>query len=68
MNGREFIRRAKRYARKMGKEFHFDPGRGKGSHGTLRIGTRRATVMRGELKSGTFRNMLKQLDIGKEDF
>ena len=52
----------------MGKEFYFDPGRGKGSHGTLRIGTRRATVMRGELKSGTFRNMLRQLDIGKEDF
>ena len=39
-----------------------------GSHGTLYIGTRRATVMRDELKSGTFRNMLKQLGINKEDF
>ena len=68
MNGREFIRRAKRYARKTGKEYHFDQSQGKGSHGTLYIGTRRATVMRDELKSGTFRNMLKQLGINKEDF
>ena len=68
MNGREFIRRAKRYARKAGLEFYFDPSQGKGSHGTLYVGSRRATVMRGELKSGTFRNMLRQLDIKKEDF
>ena len=68
MNGPEFVRRAKRYARKAGLEFYFDPSRGKGSHGTLYIGTRWTTVMRGELKSGTLRNMFKQLDIDKGDF
>ena len=68
MNGREFLRRAKRYARRTGKEYRFDQSRGKGSHGTPYIGARRATVMRGELKPGTFRNMLKQLDIDKENF
>ena len=68
MNGREFIRRARRYARRAGLECYFDPSHGKGSHGTLHVGARRATVMHGELKSGTFRNMLKQLDIKKEEF
>lgn len=52
----------------MGLEYYFDPSHGKGSHGTLYIGSRRATVMHGELKAGTFRNMLKQLDIKKEAF
>ncbi len=34
----------------------------------LYIGNRRTTVQQGELKPGTFRNMLKQLDVQKENF
>ena len=68
VNGAEFIERARRYAKKTGQDFHVNAKRGKGSHGMLYIGNRRTTVQKGELKPGTFRNMLKQLDIQKEDF
>ena len=68
MNGAEFIERARRYAKKTGQDFRVNVKRGKGSHGILYIGNLRATVRKGELKPGTFRNMLKQLDIQKEDF
>ena len=68
MNGVEFVRRARRYANRTGKTCRFDPRRGKGSHGTLYVGARRTTVKRGELTPSTFRNMLRQLDIAKEDF
>ncbi len=68
MNGTEFIRQVKRYARKTGREYRFDSSHGKGSHGMIYLGNRRTVVQRGELKPGTFRAMLKQLGIPKEDF
>ena len=48
--------------------YRFDTRHGKGSHGMLYVGDRRTTVKQGELATGTFRNMLQQLDIAKEDF
>ena len=68
MTGKEFIKRARRYAKLTRKTYRFNPRLGKGSHGMLYIGARRTTVKQGELATGTFRNMLKQLDIAKEDF
>ena len=68
MTGMEFVKRAKRHAKRAGKECRFDPRPGKGSHGMLYVGDRRTTVKRGELAASTFRNMLKQLNIPKEDF
>ena len=68
MDGSEFIRSAKRYAKRTGQEFRLEPGHGKGSHARLWIGGHFTTVQRGELKSGTFQGMLKQLNINKEDF
>ena len=68
MTGKEFVKRAKRFARRTGKACRFDPRPGKGSHGMLYIGDRRTTVKRGKLAAGALRNMLKQLDIAKEDF
>ena len=67
MDGREFVGRAKRFARKAGRTFEFDRSRGKGSHGVLKVGGRRTTVKHGELKPGTLRSMLRQLDIPKEE-
>ena len=49
MNGREFMRRAKRYAARNGLVFHFERGKGKGSHGQLYVGGRATTVKRSEL-------------------
>jgi len=65
---REFLRRAKRYAKRNQLGYEFEPARGKGSHGKLRLGTGETTVSRGELKTGTYHAMLKQLGISKEEF
>ena len=68
MNGREFIRRARRYARRTGQEFYFDPRHGKGSHGMLHVGNRRTTVPHKEIGSGLLAAMLKDLNIDRKDF
>lgn len=68
VNGAEFIRRAKRYARKTGQECRFEPGRGKGSHGMLSMGSQRTVVKRGEISKGMLTAMLKQLRIERHDF
>ena len=68
MNGREFIRRAKRYGRRTGESVRFVPGRGKGSHGRLWVGERFTWVPRSELGPGLLRAMLNQLRIAKEEF
>lgn len=68
MNGAEFVRRARRYARRARQEFRFDPAGGKGSHGKLYVGTGRTVVKHGEISKGMLRSMLKQLDIDAKDF
>ena len=68
MNGREFIRRARRYARRNELEFYFNPAKGKGSHGTLYVGDRRTMVQYGEIATGTLMSMFRDLDIDRRDF
>ena len=68
MNGTEFIRRARRYAKKTGQDCRFEPTHGKGSHGRFYVGGNFTTVKRGELSRGLLHGMLKQLKIAKEDF
>ena len=64
----EFIRRSKRYARKMGLKYLYDPRHGKGSHGRIHLGRRITTVPRKEIGKGLLAAMLKDLNIDKEDF
>ena len=68
MNGREFTRRARRYARRTGQSFYLDTQQGKGSHVTVYIGELRTSVQHGEIRKGTLSRMLKDLDIDREDF
>lgn len=68
MNGREFVRRARRYARRNDLEWRFYPAWGKGSHGRFFIGERFTTVQHGEISSGLLHNMLKDLDIDRRRF
>ena len=68
MTGREFVRRARRYARKNGLAFDSDPSRGKGSHQMVYIGRCRTFVQHGEIASKTLANMLKDLNINRRDF
>ena len=68
MDSREFIRRARAYARRNGKAFAYDPALGRGSHGRLYVGSRFTTVRRGELGKGLLAAMLRQLDIDRREF
>jgi mRNA interferase HicA len=68
MNGREFVRRARRYARANGLDFYFDPAWGKGSHGRVFIEERYTTVPHGEISAGLLRSMQRDLDIDRGRF
>ena len=68
MTSREFIRRARAYARRTGQAFRYDPTQGKGSHGRLYVGNRFTTVKRGELSKGILAAMLRQLKIDRREF
>ena len=68
MNGREFVRRARRYARANGLEWSFDPARGKGSHGTFYLGNPKTIVQHGEISPGLLLDMLRDLDIDRRRF
>ena len=68
MNGREFIRRARRYARRNRLDFYFDPVKGKGSHGTVHVGDHETQVQHGEIATGTLMSMLRELQIDRREF
>lgn len=68
MNGREFVRRARRYARRNGLEWRHDPARGKGSHGTFYLGDRQAIVQHGEIPRAMLFSMFRQLGINPREF
>ena len=68
MNGREFVRRAHRYARDNGLECYFEPNRGKGSHGKITLGGRATTVQHGEIPLGTLLKMIRDLHIRRGEF
>ncbi len=68
MNGKEFIRRAQKWAKVRRIEIRLDVSRGKGGHQILVLGDRWTTVQTGELNPGVYFAMLKQLGIAKEEF
>ena len=68
MNGKEFIRHARKYARRNNLDFRLIPSHGKGSHGSVRVGNKKTTVKHGEIGKGLFLKMLNDLGIDKEDF
>ena len=69
VNGREFIAKVRRLARRSGIAVRFDRTRGKGSHGILYYGDRFTVVKdrRKSLKAGTLHGMCKQLGIDPND-
>jgi mRNA interferase HicA len=69
MRGSDFIDCVKELAKERGLEFRFDQTRGKGSHGTIWLGSQ-FTVLpdaRKELKKGTVAGMCRQLGIKPHD-
>ena len=70
MKGQEFITRVKKLAKTRNLCFDLNRKHGKGSHVKLTCGDR-VTVVRNskdELKTGTFKAMLKRPDIDESEF
>lgn len=69
MNGNELIRKLRKLARDEGKDFRIEQRRGKGSHSTLFYGKAFTIIpnLKSELKTGTFKAILKQLGIEETD-
>ena len=67
--GSEFVSRVQKLAKRKGMHAEYRAERGKGSHGTLYFGSRRAIVrnLKDELKTGTLHAMLKQLGLKRTD-
>lgn len=65
MTGSEFIRRVRRLARRRGLVVRLEPSEGKGDHAALYLDGRKTIVpdMRKDIRTGTFRNMCRQLGI-----
>ncbi len=63
-----FLSRIRRHARNCGLDLKVNRSRGKGSHVTVTLGTRRTIVKSGELKPRYVKLLLKQLGIRPEDF
>ena len=68
MTDAQFIRRARRYARQRDLDYYLDSRRGKGSHQTIYVGNCFTVVPQGELKTGTYFAMLKDLNIDPTEF
>ena len=68
MNRREFIHRKRRYARRHGLYFAFNPVEGKGSHGKIYVGDRVTTVPHGDIGVGLLASMLRGLNINRREF
>lgn len=70
MRGADFLRRVRRIAREQGWQFEWHADQGKGSHGTLYVNGKLTVLrhVRDEIKPGTLRAMLRQLDIAPDMF
>lgn len=68
MNGKQFIRRARKWARANNLPVTVYSKRGKGGHQMMDVGSRRTTVKSGEIGPGLLDAMLDQLAIPKEEF
>ncbi len=70
MNGRQFIARVRRWARRRNIEVRFVASEGAGSHGTLYAGEHKTTVKdrKKDIGKGLLAKMLTDLGIDKDEF
>ena len=70
MKGSEFLRKVQRFAKAAGLECRWDATHGKGSHGTLHLGSRATTLkdLTKEIGPGLLRGMCRRLGIEPKQF
>lgn len=70
MNGRQFVRHVRKWAKAKGLDVRFAASEGSGSHGTLYVGNRKTTVKdrKKDIGKGLLNKMLADLAIAKDEF
>ena len=70
MNGRQFVRHVRKWARDKDLDVRFIASEGSGSHGTLYVGNRKTTVKdrKKDIGKGLLNKMLADLEIAKNEF
>ena len=69
VNGQQFIRRTRKWARANGRVLSVEKARGKGGHQIARLDNGCwTTVKSGEIGTGLLNAMLDQLEIPKQEF
>ena len=70
MKGSEFLRKVKKLAKEKNIKVELIQRRGKGSHSTLVYGAHFTIIrnLKDELKTGTYKAMLKQLGIEENEW
>lgn len=70
VNGRQFVRHVRKWARDKDLDVRFIASEGPGSHGTLYAGNRKTTVKdrKKEIGKGLLNKMLADLGIAKDEF
>ncbi len=66
MNRDQFLRALRHYCKQNTNVYHWRPGEGKGSHGTVYVDGRKTIVKNGELPKGYVNAVLKQLGLDKD--
>lgn len=69
MKGSELLRSLKKYANRTGSRYDWRPDLGKGAHGTVRVGERKAVIkdLKKEIGKGLLAKILRQLKIPKSE-
>jgi mRNA interferase HicA len=68
MNGDQFIRQVRKWARAHDTPFEVKADEGKGSHRKVFVASRWTTVKHSEISKPLLAAMLKQLNIPREEF
>ena len=70
MNGRQFVRHVRKWARDRDLDVRFIASEEPGSHGTLYVGNQKTTVKdrKKEIGKGLLNKMLTDLGIAKDEF
>ena len=68
MNGKQFIKAAKSWAKAHNVEIRVVSDRGKGGHQAVYLGDHFTIVKTGDIGAGLFHAMLHQLNIPKSEF